>query len=341
MKYRASPYKTKCRRCGREIAKGEMVMFGKHEGAQHAHCSEQAPAPAPQPARQPFPPDTESFVAPAVRGRDGVYRYHWESISALVADAARNAAQSPAWLTELDGWLGKAGTRFMNGMTLAKLAVAVSQPDASLLQAVDELRAEIADSVQLPKAARRHVVHARECGQELDPDAVRERRPNAWDGTARQPTPSRCVTIGINLSANCHLRQEHLLYRGAAACALADVLSERGVNVRIVAFDATRDPSEAVKLGVVSVELKAADMPMDLAAVATAACDIGFFRLGVVTAQCRRWPGDKPDDGLGYATALPAADRAGIDYLVEQHVTTREAAVEWLRAATQSTQGEN
>lgn len=360
MKKRVAPYNTKCRACGRAITKGETVYFAKHEGARCLGCGPSSAAnpppsipaspgkpvrrnPSPTKKTQPEPEPKAKAPAvcpPAVRGADGVYRFGWESVAELVNDAfGHDAAQSESAAAHIRAFVGThikngRGDTWVNDQSPETLMKAVTTPDRKLLVAIDEMREALAGEIPLPTAPRRRVRHGREDGDELDPDRWLARLPNGWDRCEREPRPCGTVGIHINLSVNHKQKPAELLYRGAAACALADVLVAQGRNVEITGFMSAVNLSQCCKKLVTRVVLKSADMPLDLAAVATAACDIGFFRLAVVPATARHALGNLAL-GFGHPASLPVADLGGADFAIGLEVTSKAAAVNWLRTAVQ------
>ena len=103
------------------------------------------------------------------------------------------------------------------------------------------------------------------------------------------------------------------------------MLTSRGVNVRILGFSVGGECVEpsASKL-VTMVEFKASDMPLDMASLATALCDIGFYRMVVLFAEGRHLPG-KVSRTLGHRGVVSTCPEptAWADYLVEHRVSTR------------------
>ena len=345
MKQRPSPYNTKCRGCGRRIAKGEQVWFAKHEGARCLNCGNADPS-LTNPGPRPPPTSTRRgsrACPPAERGADGVYRFAWDSVSDLVEDAFSDRAQSAdarRFLADLHREY--AGDTWANGHTVESLQAAVSDPSRKLLDAIDRMRGHLLEELAVPAAPRRRVRRGLEAGDEMDPDRWLTRNPNCWEQSVRERQPRRVVTVGVNCTVYWSQKPAELLYRGAAACALADVLTAQGVNVRILGFSVGSNCSDRVRKLVTTVELKRADMPLDMAALATALCDVGFFRMVVMPAEFRHLPG-KLCRSLGTrgAQTLPAADRQGIDFLIESDVTSERAAIDWLRSASeQYTQGD-
>ena len=84
----------------------------------------------------------------------------------------------------------------------------------------------------------------------LDADRCLARSLAPWDRNVREHQARRTVTIGCNLSVNAGVPPKQLLYRGAAALVLADILSSRGLNVGIVLFDSRTHPTGQVERSV-------------------------------------------------------------------------------------------
>jgi hypothetical protein len=267
---------------------------------------------------------------------DGVHRYEFGSIGEAVETALTDFAQTAQSRTTIQEgleahgfWKGN-GDRWTNHFSAKKFLAEIANPSAHLLEAVDAMRARLTDDIDAPTAPRRRVRHGQESGEELDADRVLARIPEAWDRNVREPQPTRNVTIGCNLSVNCHIKPEQLLYRGAAALALADVLTARGFNVEIVLFDARRDGSDQVGRSVCKYVAKDLTMPLDVPAVAFAMCEIAWFRIVGAYGFSRHMPGNVTEY-LGSAMSLPEADRKGVHFLIDSDVLSREAAEDWLK----------
>ena len=68
-------------------------------------------------------------------------------------------------------------------------------------------------------------------------------------------------------------------------------------------------------------------------------CEIAWFRVVGAVGGTRHFPG-KLNESLGMAANLPAADREGLDYLVDADVLGEEKAVEWLKGCLANTETE-
>lgn len=177
---------------------------------------------------------------------------------------------------------------------------------------------------------RRKVRRGLDYGDELNVDRWLARDPYSWERVEKSPEPRRTLTIGCNVSVHYLVTPEQLLYRGAAAVALADYLTQQGCNVGITLFKVSDEPTNLVRQGIVRCDLKAPDMPLDLSAVTFALCEIAFYRCAIVFAGARRWPGTLAK-GLGAPVTLPAQDRAAVDFLIDSDVLGEDAALNWLR----------
>lgn len=272
---------------------------------------------------------------PVVRDADGIDRITFDSVGQAVADAMSDYAQNEgnrtfiasalaAHLTGHDAWA--------NHYTREKLLATIAEPPGHLLEAVERMRAQLLEEVAPPVCTRRRLRRNQEWGEELTPEAVLARSLTPWERMAREHQPRRSVVVGVNLTVDAGRRAEHLLWRGAAAAALADLLTQRGVSVEIVAFWSLSEMSSTSRRVVSRYGVKRADMPLDLGAVSVALAEIAYARLVALYGLARHLPGVL-SHGLGVCEPLPAADRAGIDYLAEADILSEPAAVRWLKAA--------
>jgi hypothetical protein len=360
-------YNGHCRVCAKVLPKGSECFFAKHYGMRCIECGphtdedtripskSKAARRSPEPSPKREPPRTPSHWTPlkdhpqfrpadqtpgfdaadrcARRDADGIHRVEYGSVREIVEDALSTYAQTPeneARLRALHALAFTGDYKWANYYTRERLLDQVFNPPGDLLRAVDRMREHLIGELDLPTRPRRQVRRGLDWGDELDADRWLHRDPAPWERTERAPEPRRTITIGCNVSAHHQIKPEQLLYRGAAALALADLLTSQGCNVGIVLFKCVESPTNQVEQGVVRCVLKAPDMPLDLSALTFALCEIAFYRCVVVCAAARRWPG-KLGSGLGYPNGLPAPDRRGLDYLIDSNVLGEDAAVSWLR----------
>lgn len=268
-----------------------------------------------------------------VRDSDGIDRITFDSVGEAVIDALTDYAQNDSNRGFIKGRLEShmsGHDDWANYYTRPKLLDTIVNPPKKLLDAVEEMRQSLMDEVCPPVCSRRRVVRNQEWGDELNVEQVLSRNLTPWERMSRETQPRRSVTIGVNLTVHAGQRSEHLLWRGAAAAALADILTQRGVNVEIVAFWTIGRMSNRSDMVVSRYVIKRADMPLDLGAVSVALAEIAYARLICLYGLGRHLPGILSKH-MGHCATLPAQDRAGIDYLAERNVTSRDAAEEWLR----------
>ena len=296
------------------------------------------PVPKAEPKPMPLPPIPTGGDR-AFKGDDGVYRYEYDSVTAatkLALDYTKGQASGcrqkinermDECLSGSDGWA--------HNYTRERFLSELESPQQELLDAIERLKEQLLVDVPMPMGRRRRIKRGCDCGDEIDADRWLMRNPDCWERSEQQHVPSRQVTIGCNLSIHAGARPKNLLYRGAAALALADVLTERGVNVEVVAFYSSKKRTGTVRRAVEKVRIKRSDAPMDVGSLAFAMCEIAWFRVVGALGGTRTMPGGYRE-GLGYPQSLPPPDRAGIDYLIEKDVMDEWAAKDWLNECIES-----
>ncbi|MFA6134583.1 MAG: hypothetical protein WC869_11270 [Phycisphaerae bacterium] len=369
MKTRLIParFKGRCRVCGKEVLPGQNVYFAKHYGVRCEACGPHTDADAPLPSKRkassdkkPSPstpsgkkrrkaapeasPDTGAMPGEKVAQRyaDGVTRYEFGSVTEAVRDALDDYAQndsSAEYLRRRQGYALSGKDRWGNNFTRSRFLRELSAPSKHLLDAVDLMRQRLVGEVAAPDAPRRRIRRGQEWGEELDADRWLVRDLSPWERSVRESQPRRTVTIGCNLSVNAGAQPNELLYRGAAALALADILTSRGVNVGVVLFYSARDVTSTVSRAVVRYTVKDPLMPLDVSAVAFAMCEIAFFRVVGALGSPRHFTGVL-NESLGQAANLPVADRLSIDFLVDADVLGEQAAEGWLRGCLAGSESE-
>jgi hypothetical protein len=361
-------YKAKCQACGKEVPRGSHGWYKKDFGVRCCECgphtADSLPAkkgkgrrhipnykPIPKPAPTPVPsnePKTKfnwiSDSTSAVRCSDGVHRYEWNSVTAAVNDAinsstALNDYNASYVNIRLERALG-GEDKWNHYYTRSAFEHDLSNPPLAILEAVEEMKSQIDSEISvMATAPRRKVRRGQEFGEEIDADRFLARIPNVWERNIRQMHEHRTVTIGINLAISCKYNHEHMLYRGAAALALADVLVGQGYNVGIVLYESRSHPTSAVDKFCGKVVVKEPQMPLDTASVAFSICEIAFFRTALAIGAVRKMPG-KVSSGLGHPERLFENDRSEVDYMIDSNVLSKAAAVDWIKTCVNKTQQE-
>jgi hypothetical protein len=364
----AARFAGRCRACGASVAKGDNVWFAKHYGVRCQGCgphpddserlpskhpygsrkpAESSPLPVPKRRKVALPDPTKGGGAMpgenlAQRCHDGVYRYEFGSVTEAVKDAMDDYAQNDGNAEFIRRRLGHALSgrdSWANRFTQARFLKELANPSKHLLEAVDRMRERLVGEVATPSTPMRKIRRGQEFGEELDSDRWLARSLNPWERTVREHQPRRTVTIGCNLTVNAGAQPEELLYRGAAALALADILSQRGVNVGINLYYCANYVTSTVDKAVVKYAVKDPLMPLDISAVAFAMCEIAFFRVVGALGSPRHFTGTL-NESLGRAANLPRSDRETIDYLIDADVLGQAAAEEWLRGCLAATESE-
>ena len=285
MSVMTSRYSTKCARCGKPIARGESMFYcGKHyprgQRTLCLSCADRASSSAssgqrderdPQrDGRQPIIPPTPTAMPGAERA-SSVLELDYRSICELMADAERfGEAAYTANIPTVDGHVRDAAgrSRFYNGYTWDTLRACVANPPAHLTAAVDELKRQIESAVDLPLAKRRRIRRGLDYGDDIDAGRYARRDPCCWSAVVREQAPKPVVTIGVNVTVHYKRMPHELLYRGAAAAALADCLTDAGYSVEILAFQVVDELSAGTPRLVQKVTVKAPDAALDISAVA-------------------------------------------------------------------------
>lgn len=265
--------------------------------------------------------------------------HEFDSIRTVLAEAFAFGTGVSGSIDEIDRKIRGAHHRadYYHGFTAKTLAKAVSNPPAALVGAVDAMRERVAELI-LPERRARRVCPKSEIGDELSPLAWAMRDPCGWTEIRSIHRPKDALTIGVNLSCGFHRRPEELLYRGAAAAALSDVLEHAGHAVEIIGFSAGRDLTDRSGSILSRLIVKPFDAPLDIGAVSVALCEIGFYRLAFITAEARREPG-VIQDGWKCPRSLTASERAGIDILAEFDIRSEADAVAWIRQHAEHASG--
>jgi hypothetical protein len=237
----------------------------------------------------------------------------------LVSETARYAAGQERWAGEgcaaLTRWLSEGRPETLTAIESMKERLATEAP-AAFAQ----------------PAPRRRRVRGLDCGEEADLDRFARRDLQCWEEMRREAMPRRMVTLGVPLGASSAVRPEQMRARGAAAIALADWLAAQGYVVRIVGYHlSARINSENHGYSVELVELKRSNAPLDLAAVATAACETAFVRCAILPSLVR-CADFALNSCLGYPADPTAEQRAflGLDIVVPESACYGNGAARWL-----------
>lgn len=262
---------------------------------------------------------------------DGIHRVEYASVSDIVAVATAEGEGNHAGnIDTIDQrnrrHAAEDGDGYFNGYSLESIIAALDNPPQELVLAVERIKDQIETKVVAPTGRRRRTVRRLELGDELDPIAWVSRSPEGWSETRYQTERKHVARIAVNLSVHCRRTPQQLLYRGAAAAALADVLTVQGYSVEIVAFQSGSGLSSGQGSAVSSTIVKRADAPLDIGAVALALSEIAFFRIVTMSADARLCT-SKLTGGWGHVEPLPDQDRKQFDIILDSDILTEAAAI--------------
>lgn len=270
-------------------------------------------------------------LPPVVEGPESRhYFFEFESVSHLLDVAnLRGVAVHPGNVVFSDqrAQAGSKDGRGWDGASIPAMLGWMRQMPQHLLDAIEAVKSEVEALVEVPMRGRRKLRRNREEGDELDPQAVLERRPDGWTEVDSVRVPKNVIKIAANLALSAGHRPEHLMYRGAAVAAIADLLTERGYSVEVVLFE--------IGVGVTGrgydrlcarCVVKAAGDPLDIGAVAVSLGEVGFLRTAMFAAEHRVYP-EKGDGGCGMVGGLLPREKADIDVLLDADVMSLSGAV--------------
>ncbi len=170
-------------------------------------------------------------------------------------------------------------------------------------------------------------------GDEMDVHrALRGELDRAWSRRHRATrSASSIVTIACDLMVDAGKSADAIFWRGAAVTRLADLLTDAGYAVELVAFCdiVGLDRSGRIDQQQMTV-IKAPDMPLDLNAVSASLCLAGYFRL--VAFEAMTCIDEEADWGLGVPGygAKCEYDSPLLIQASSKSIQTREQAEAWL-----------
>lgn len=291
---------------------------------------------------------TTQHWTPQLEPARGVFRLvRFDSVSQIVkfalGDALCRCSDNNKILSRF--WHKNEGSGYWNCFTVEEFLWELRNPSRRRLEAVHELREQIRLSLPPRPSVSRRVRVGMPDGEELDPMAWIRRDPDGWAGLVRveRPSSSRLVRIACNVSASCEKTQEHVLHRGAAIAALADVLTARGRSVEVVAlmgaFNSWRGGGSYAQ----RIVVKRGGDPLDLPALALCLSEIAFMRIVCLSAMIKFAPAQVLC-GLGVPVGVPDTLVGDYDAVADFDILSKESALAFVsgqaeRQCVASTQG--
>lgn len=162
-----------------------------------------------------------------------------------------------------------------------------------------------------PESLRRKTVWG-EDGDNIDLDRLREGRvEDCWSSRKRNIRRApRTINLFADIGTDCGVEGDRVFYRGAAYLMFADMLEKAGYRVRIVAYQCLTSGwgGPGTEDMIVQV-VKEADMPVDVSALASVICVIGYNRI--------YW--HRQHQNLGNSSQCPSPFRTEMEkWLVDQ-----------------------
>lgn len=254
-----------------------------------------------------------------------IWRMEFGSLSEIVEYAVDGPCHYEGNRREIHEYLTEGGS-FREGMTGKSAVAALTNPPVHLTRTVAEMADLLRQSIPPPQRKARKTRRNLDSGDEFDADAWARHDPDGWSETRREHVPNPSVRIGINTTCIWWMKPEHLLYRGAAAVALSDILTAQGINNEIRAFNSTRGLAEREGLVAMWLTVKPFTSPIDISAAAVALASIGFYRTIMFAAKVRGCK-SKSHGSLGSVIPLPKSEREGLDILFDSDITDAASAI--------------
>lgn len=343
-----SRFAGRCAKCGERFEKGAEIYYSKTapkgQHATHAACGEPMHPRAPQ--RAPEAPQPQQQPE-----HTGAWHMHHDSVDAFcnLPIAERNREQWAMYSKrrehDNDDWL--AGTaRNVAGVTRR---VRDGWPEG--VQKITSLNT----GAILPPRSTRRVRRWADQGDSVEMSRVWAGRIDvAWQRCHRdQRNAPALVRIVPIIAGHAALNESQFFYRGAAVARLADVLTEAGYNVEIIAACvahkvAGRGTSKEIAY-CHTLTLKAPTAPLDLSNLAAVLCQPGFVRWYMFKsfAACEHGTIDQAMGWYGDAAGLDSMARAAVEadgtrtVFMRYAIDSEQAAQEWLSQSIAAIQGDD
>lgn len=247
-----------------------------------------------------------------------------------------NASQSDTYISGMNG-----RDSFFNGHTIDSIKAGLEDCSRHLIDTIDAMRDRIGDRVAPPVAKRRKRVSGLDEGSDIDVFKWRAGdHETAWSDRRKVRREARVARVAVNVACLSSRRPQDLLYRGAAAAAIADVLTAQGVAVEIVAVSCTGGMLRGgYDQHIVTVRVKGTHEPLNMSAVAFSLCEIGFFRGVIIPARCRMET-RAVCSTFGGTINMPIFLRDEFDCVIDSDVLTEADAVQAAEAFIEKVLGD-
>ena len=167
------------------------------------------------------------------------------------------------------------------------------------LRALDRMSSQLRDAnLAAPQSRRRCLRWDAANGDEVDFDRLRGGQ-DFWRTTRRSSaTGPASITLLVDQTAACRREPMEILWRGAAAILLTDMLEQAGYRVELWAYNSTRSTysSDRKTDAFVASQLKGTNDPLDRSTLINAVSG-WFYRAGVLHELCLSE--DRPSSSFG------------------------------------------
>jgi hypothetical protein len=187
-------------------------------------------------------------------------------------------------------------------------------------------------TVEMPRpvSRQRRQRWAEDGGDELCMDRLRSGQGPWREMHKESVTAPQSITLVVDVGARCTRESDSLMWRGAAAVALSDLLEAAGYRVTLVAVRYAAANYSDGSASFVRVTLKRADQPADVAGLAAAVSGWCFRALWLTESYCQPRLAVKSGNGRSAPVAEAMPDDLA-DAVVIDDVWDREAALALVR----------
>lgn len=207
------------------------------------------------------------------------------------------------------------------------------------LKIIDDMMRELTDAVtQKPKTRRRRRRWSDEGGDDVCYDRLRAGQDRFWvDREKRECSGPGTATVLLNVCAHSGWKSKDILWRGAAALCITELLTDAGFNVEVVVGAVSSQCFTDGTDAFTAVTVKRANDRLDRSSL-TNAVSGWFFRSVMFAAwQVGEQNGRTADSGLGYPKPL---NQDMIDLMtgderavIVEEIFSKEDAIEMVRNA--------
>ena len=235
-----------------------------------------------------------------------------------------------------DEWVGRRIEKNWDGDRGLSTYVNTGWDDG--LKIIDEMMRDLSDAVtQKPKTRRRRRRWSDEGGDDVCYDRLRAGQDRFWvDREKRECSGPGTATVLVNISAHSVWKSKDILWRGAAALCITELLTNAGFNVEVVVGCVSEGCYTDGTDAFTAVTVKQASDRIDRSTLTNAVSGWFFRSVGFASWQYES-SGRTTSSGLGRAGKLSddaievmTGDERAV---IVEEVKTREDAIEVVRQA--------